>query len=61
MSFVDEPFAKHMIRVSSARRVRAGLAVGEPIAQGGRGVDAVIGEAHGAVQALVHQARAALR
>lgn len=61
MSFVDEPFAKHMIRVSSARRVRAGLAVGEPIAQGGRGVDAVIEEAHGAVQALVHQARAALR
>jgi 1-acyl-sn-glycerol-3-phosphate acyltransferase len=60
MAFLDEPVSKHMMRVSMARRIRAGIAVGEPIAQDGRSVDEIIEVSHGQVQALVHRARAAL-
>ena len=60
-SFGDEPFVAHLLRVSSARRTRVGLAVGEPIRGGEHAdVDALRALAHERVQALVHAARAGL-
>lgn len=61
MAFGDESFAKHMIRVSSARGVSAAIEVGEPIEPGSRSVNETMEEAHRAMQALVYKARAALR
>lgn len=56
-SFLDEPFVEHLLRVSSTRRIRIGLEVGEAI-PGSRGdVDALKALAHERVQALVLRAR----
>jgi 1-acyl-sn-glycerol-3-phosphate acyltransferase len=61
MAFGDESFTKHMVRVSMAKGVRAAIQVGEPIAASGREVRDLMDESHRAMQALVHEARAALR
>lgn len=59
-SFVDEPFAAHMMRVSSSRGARAALQVGDPIQTEGKRVEALQEEAQGAMQSLVDRARIAL-
>jgi len=59
-SFGDESFVQHLLRVSSAKRTRVGLAVGEPIAGDHADVDALRALTHERVQALVHAARASL-
>jgi 1-acyl-sn-glycerol-3-phosphate acyltransferase len=59
-SFVDEPFTAHMIRVSTARGVRAALCVGEPLMAGEEDVDALMNAARASIQELVHSARALL-
>ncbi len=59
-SFGDEPFVKHLLRVSSARRTRVGLEIGEPIRADRMDVDAVRALTQERVQALVHEARARL-
>lgn len=56
--YLDEPFVKHFLRVSSTRKTRVGLAVGEPIVGPHADVDALRDETHARVQALVHEARA---
>jgi 1-acyl-sn-glycerol-3-phosphate acyltransferase len=56
-SFIDEPFVDHLLRVSSARRTRIGLEIGEPIRGDHADVDATRALAHERVQALVHRAR----
>lgn len=61
-SFVDEPFAAHMRRVASQKRVRAAIVVGEPVAVEGRDgdvdADALRTEVRAAMQKLVYEARA---
>jgi 1-acyl-sn-glycerol-3-phosphate acyltransferase len=59
-SYVDESFTAHMARVSRARRIPVALEVGSPIITVGQDVGAARDEAHRAVQALVHRARARL-
>jgi lyso-ornithine lipid O-acyltransferase len=59
-SFLDESFAAHLMRVSSARRTRVGLMIGEAIPGPHPDVEAVRDLAHERVQALVHRARALL-
>ena len=59
-SYVEEPFVKHLLRVSSATRTRVGLVVGEPIRAQGGDVDTLKQRTHESVQALVHEARATL-
>ncbi|HZF53561.1 MAG TPA: lysophospholipid acyltransferase family protein [Polyangiaceae bacterium] len=61
MTFGDESFAKHMVRVSMAKSVRAAIEVGEPIAPSAKDVNDLIAESHQAMQALVYKARASLR
>lgn len=58
-AFVDESLLDHMKRVSGARSTRAAIVVGEPIPPGGKLAE-LRDEAHARVQALVHEARAAL-
>ncbi|APR85018.1 1-acyl-sn-glycerol-3-phosphate acyltransferase [Minicystis rosea] len=55
--YLDEPFVKHLLRVTSTKRTPIGLAVGEPIAGPHHDVDALRDLAHTRVQALVHEAR----
>jgi len=57
-SFLDETFANHLLRVSSTRRIRIGLSVGEAIRgdQAG-GVEALKALAHERVEELVRRAR----
>jgi 1-acyl-sn-glycerol-3-phosphate acyltransferase len=57
-SFGDESFVRHLGRVSSARRTRVGLVVGEPIAGPHGDVDALRALARERVQALTREARA---
>jgi lyso-ornithine lipid O-acyltransferase len=59
-SYVDEPFADHMARVSRARRTAAAIEIGAPIASAGQDVNALRNAAHEAVQTLVLRARTAL-
>ena len=59
-SFVDESFAAHLLRVSSARRTRVGLVVGDAIPGPHPDVDAARALAQERVQALVHRARGLL-
>jgi len=56
-SYVDEPFARHFLRVTSTKRTRVGLAVGEPIPGPHPDLDALRRLAQERVQALVHEAR----
>lgn len=60
-SYRDEPFVSHLFRVSSTKRTRVGLVVGEAIRGPHEDVDALRELAHARVQALVHEARALLR
>lgn len=60
-SYRDEPFVSHLARVTSAKRTRVGLVVGEAIPGPHPDVDALRALAHERVQALVHEARALLR
>lgn len=55
--FGDESFAQHMKRVSGQPRTRVGVAVGRPIASGGREREDLQREGHRAVQELVGVAR----
>jgi hypothetical protein len=59
-SYVDEPFAEHMRRVSGARRTRAAIEVGQPMSARGQDVDGLREAARDAVQALVRRARAGI-
>jgi len=59
-TFVEEPFAAHMKRVSSASGTRAAIAVGEPLQIPGASLEETAKAGRDAVQALVHRARAAL-
>jgi 1-acyl-sn-glycerol-3-phosphate acyltransferase len=56
-SFGEESFVAHLARVSSARRTRVGLVVGEAIAGPHADVDALRKLARDRVQALTHEAR----
>ncbi|MFT3775085.1 MAG: lysophospholipid acyltransferase family protein [Minicystis sp.] len=56
-SYMDESFVNHLFRVSSSKRTRVGLVVGEPIVGPHEDVDALRALAHERVQALVHEAR----
>lgn len=58
-SFIDEPFAAHMKRVSATRETRAAIFVGEPLSPGAE-VGEMQEQARRRVQDLVHKARAAL-
>jgi 1-acyl-sn-glycerol-3-phosphate acyltransferase len=61
--YLDEPFTRHLLRVSATRRIRIALEVGEPMLPQGSAdadVDALKDLAHERVQALVHRARARL-
>lgn len=60
-TFGDETFPQHVQRVGGIPRTRCALVAGDPIAPGDRDPPAIQAEAHAAVQALVHKARAALR
>src|SRR5262249_52158360 len=60
-SYRDEPFVNHLFRVTSAKRTRVGLVVGEPIPGPHPDVDALRALAHERVQALVHEARSLLK
>ncbi len=59
-TFGKESFPAHMRRVGGLPRTRVALVAGEPIAPGDRDAQAIQVEAHDAVQALVHRARASL-
>jgi 1-acyl-sn-glycerol-3-phosphate acyltransferase len=59
-SFLDESFVNHLLRVSSTRRIRIALEVGEAIRGDHADVDATKALAHDRVQALVHAARGRL-
>jgi 1-acyl-sn-glycerol-3-phosphate acyltransferase len=59
-AYVEEPFARHLLRVTSATRTRVGLVVGEPIRGAGAGVTALSELTRTRVQGLVHEARALL-
>jgi 1-acyl-sn-glycerol-3-phosphate acyltransferase len=60
-NFVEEPFAAHMKRVSSASGTRAAMVIGEPLRlPGGASLEETAQAGRDAVQALVHRARAAL-
>jgi len=59
-SYLEEPFVNHLLRVTSAKRTRVGLVVGEPIKGPHPDVDALRDASHARVQALVHEARALL-
>lgn len=61
MSFGDEAFSKHMMRVSSAKSVKAAISVGKPIASEGRGVEDCMNLTRSAMQGLVYEARALLK
>lgn len=56
-NYVDEPFVNHLFRVTSTKRTRVGLVVGDPIPGPHPDVDALRDRAHARVQALVHEAR----
>src|SRR5262249_44726854 len=56
----EEPFTSHLLRVSSARRLRVALEIGEGMRDHADG-DASPERARERVQALVHAARARLR
>ncbi len=59
--FGDETFPAHLKRVSSARRLRVALEIGDPLFPGDHpDVDALKQRAHAEVQALVRRARARL-
>jgi 1-acyl-sn-glycerol-3-phosphate acyltransferase len=60
-AYRDEAFVRHLFRVSSTKRTRVGLVVGEPILGPHPDVDALRALAHERVQALVHEARALLK
>jgi 1-acyl-sn-glycerol-3-phosphate acyltransferase len=60
-SYLEEPFVKHFLRVTSARKTKVGLVVGEPIKGPHADVNALRDEARARVQALVHEARALLK
>lgn len=60
LAFVDEPFTKHMVRVSTARGARAAISVGEAITTEGKSIDALKEEARELIQARVRRAREAL-
>lgn len=55
-----EGFVSHLLRVSSTKRTRVGLAVGEPICEDHADLEATKALARARVQALVHEARALL-
>jgi 1-acyl-sn-glycerol-3-phosphate acyltransferase len=57
-AFLDEPFVKHLARVTRTRRTRIGLVVGEPIGGDHADVDTEKELVRTRVQALVHEARA---
>ena len=59
-SFLDETFTAHLMRVSSARRTRVGLVIGEAIPGPHPDVEATRALAQERVQALVHRARGIL-
>jgi 1-acyl-sn-glycerol-3-phosphate acyltransferase len=59
-AFGDESFVSHLLRVSSTRRLRVGLEVGEAIPGDRADVEAVKALTHQRVQALVRRARARL-
>jgi 1-acyl-sn-glycerol-3-phosphate acyltransferase len=59
-AFLDEPFARHLLRVSAAPRLRIALEVGEPLRGDQADVDATRARVHAEVQALVHRARSRL-
>ena len=60
-AFREEPFVNHWLRVSSTKRTRVGLVVGEAIRGPHEDIDALRELVHERVQALVHEARALLR
>jgi len=60
-SYLDEPFARHLLRVSDTPRTRIALEIGEALRGCDAGVDAQRALAHERVQALVHRARSRLR
>ncbi len=59
-TFFQEPFLAHATRLLEAPETRVALAVGEPLDTRGASLREVQEEAHRAVQALVHTARATL-
>ena len=60
-SFGDEPFVKHLLRVSGARETRIGLEIGDPLRAADHAeVDTLKDMARERVQALVLRARARL-
>jgi 1-acyl-sn-glycerol-3-phosphate acyltransferase len=56
----DEPIGEHLRRIVLTPRTRVAVAIGVPFATRGLGVQALADRARGEVQALVHQARAAI-
>lgn len=60
-AYVQEPFVSHLMRVTSTKRTRVGLVVGDPIRGPHADMDAVRSLAHERVQALTHEARALLK
>lgn len=56
----NEGFVPHFRRIGTQVQTRVALVAGEPIAPGDREPPAIMAEVHAAVQAQVHQARAAL-
>lgn len=59
-TFGRESFPAHMKRVGGIATTRVALVAGDPILPGDRDPQAIQAEAHAAVQALVHRARALL-
>lgn len=56
----EDGFPAHVRRLGGVAHTRAALVAGAPISPGGRDPDVIQAEAHAALQALVHRARAAL-
>lgn len=59
-SFVEEPFAAHMKRVSAAKRTRAVIEIGPPLPSGDASLEDMARAGRDAVQSLVNRARGAL-
>lgn len=61
MSFGDESFSKHMVRVSTAKGVKAAISIGEPILAAERTVEETMEAVKTSMQALVYEARGLLK
>lgn len=57
-AYVDETFGHHLARIAAAPPSRVVMAIGDPIATGGKRAKDAQAEAHAAVTALVQRARA---